>query len=109
MNWTDRLFDRIKILGERIAGIYYWISERNELHEELMDEFDFEARESERLRECMLKDYDESEREISSLKKEMRFERLKFWKDMTELKRELERCLEEYKTEKEKGDVVDGK
>ena len=74
-----------------------------------MDEFRFEIGESERLRECMLKDYDESEREIGSLKKEMRFERLKFWKDITELKRELEKCLEEYKTEKEKGEVVDGK
>lgn len=103
----ERLFDRIKILGERIAEIYHWISERTELHEELMDEFGFEARESDRLRECMLKDYDESEREIGSLKKEMRFERLKFWKDLTELKRELERYVEEYKVEKEKNDVVE--
>jgi len=104
----EGLFNKIKILRERIAQIYYWISERIELHEELMDEFRFEIGESERLRECMLKDYDESEREIMSLKKEMRLERLKFWKDITELKRELEKCLEEYKTEKEKMEAMDG-
>jgi len=95
------LFDRILFLRVRIEEISKMIELRKTIHSEMTEEIAKDVREKEEIEKRMVDMTDKRnfKMDISSLRKEGRTETVRFWKDILELKSELQELLEQYKTE----------
>jgi hypothetical protein len=95
------LFDRIVFLRERIDEINRMMELRKGIHNDMTKEIDADVKEKEEIEKRMVDMTDKRnfKMDISALRKEGRTETVRFWKDMLELKSELQELLEQYKTE----------
>ena len=95
------LFDRVLFLRERIEEISKMIELRKTIHSEMTEEIAKDVREKEEIEKRMVDMTDKRnfKMDISSLRKEGRTETVRFWKDILELRTELQELLEQYKTE----------
>jgi Rad3-related DNA helicase len=95
------IFDRVGFLRQRIAEIEDAIALRKQIHEDIASDIKEDMREKENI-ESSLSDMTEKRNfrmDISLLRKEMRAENVRFWKDILELSTELRELLEQYQTE----------
>lgn len=101
------LFDRIVFLKERIDEINKMMELRKGIHSQMTKEIDADVKEKEEIEKRMtdMTDKRNFKMDISSLRKEGRTETVRFWKDMLELKSELQELLEQYKTESKIVDI----
>ena len=95
------LFDRIAFLKERIDETNKMMELRKGIHGEMAEEIAKDVKEKEEIEKRMtdMTDKRNFKMDISALRKEGRAETVRFWKDMLELKTELQELLEQYKTE----------
>lgn len=95
------LFDRIAFLRERIDEINKMMELRKGIHKKMTEEIEVDVKEKEEIEKRMVDMTDKRnfKMDISALRKEGRTETVRFWKDMLELKTELQELLEQYKTE----------
>ena len=104
------LFDRIVFLRERIDEINRMMELRKGIHEKMTGEIEADVKEKESIEKRMtdMTDKRNFKMDISALRKECRTETVRFWKDMLELKSELQELLEQYKTESKIVDIFKG-
>jgi hypothetical protein len=104
------LFDRIVFLRERIDEINRMMELRKDIHRKMTEEIDADVKEKEDIEKRMVDMTDKRnfKMDISALRKEGRTETVRFWKDMLELKSELQELLEQYKTESKIVDIFKG-
>jgi len=95
------LFDRIVFLRERIDEISKMMELRKDIHSEMTKEIEADVKEKEEIEKRMVDMTDKRnfKMDISALRKEGRTETVRFWKDILELRTELQELLEQYKTE----------
>ncbi len=104
------LFDRMAFLKERIDEINKMMELRKGIHGEMTSEIEADVKEKEQIEKRMtdMTDKRNFKMDISALRKEGRTETVRFWKDMLELKTELQELLEQYKTEAKIVDIFKG-
>jgi hypothetical protein len=110
------LFDRIEFLKQRIDETNSAIELRKSINKEIISDIQADIKEKEEI-EMRLVDIDDKRNfrmDISLLRKEMRAEKVRFWKDILELRTELRELLEQHQTESKivsifKGIEMDGK
>jgi len=104
------LFDRVAFLKERIAEISRMMELRKEMHSRMAQEIEADVKEKEDIEKRMtdMTDKRNFKMDISALRKEGRTETVRFWKDMLELKSELQELLEQYRTETKIVDIFKG-
>jgi hypothetical protein len=95
------IFDRVKFLKERIDEAGKSIELRKKIHEEMVADMKADIKDKEEIAGRMtdMTDKRNFRLDISSLRKEMRNETVRFWKDLLELRTELSELLEMYETE----------
>jgi hypothetical protein len=95
------LFDRVSFLRERIDETNRMMELRKGIHVQMTEEIAKDVKEKEEIEKRMtdMTDKRNFKMDISALRKEGRAETVRFWKDMLELKSELQELLEQYKTE----------
>jgi hypothetical protein len=98
---VGNLFDRIVFLKERIDETSRMMELRKEIHKKMTEEIEADVKEKEEIEKRMadMTDKRNFKMDISALRKECRAETVRFWKDMLELKTELQELLEQHKTE----------
>ncbi len=95
------LFDRLEFLKQRIDEANGAMDSRKKMHNDMVAEILADIKEKEEI-ERRLADIDDKRNfrmDISLLRKEMRAETVRFWKDLLELRTELRELLEQYQTE----------
>jgi hypothetical protein len=95
------IFDRVNFLKERIDETQKAMELRKSIHEEMVSEMKADIKEKEEIESRMtdMTDKRNFRLDISSLRKEMRMETVRFWKDILELRTELRELLEQHETE----------
>jgi predicted RNA-binding protein with RPS1 domain len=95
------LFDRVKFLNERIQEIKDMIKSREEIHSDMVKDIDADIREKENLsvRLVDLEDKRNIKLDISVLRKEKRSEIRQYWRDLMELRTELQELMEQHRNE----------
>ena len=95
------IFDRVNFLKERIDEANKALDLRKSIHEEMVADMKADIKEKEEIESRMtdMTDKRNFRLDISSLRKEMRAETVRFWKDILELRTELMELLEQYETE----------
>ncbi|MCX6814821.1 MAG: hypothetical protein NTY20_04200 [Candidatus Aenigmarchaeota archaeon] len=114
-NVIGSLFDRIEFLKQRIEETNSALDLRKTINKEITSDIQVDIKEKEEI-ERRLVDIDDKRNfrmDISMLRKEMRAEKVRFWKDILELRTELRELLEQYQTESKivgifKGIEMDG-
>ncbi len=104
------IFDRVKFLKDRIDESKKAIELRMKIHEEMVSEMKADIKEKEEIESRMtdMTDKRNFRLDISSLRKEMRLETVRFWKDLLELRTELSELLEQYQTESKIVEIFKG-
>ena len=95
------IFDRVKFLSERIDETQKAMELRKGIHDQMVSDIKADIKEKEDI-EARLTDITDKRNfrlDISSLRKEMRAETVRFWKDILELRTELRELLEQHQTE----------
>jgi hypothetical protein len=95
------LFDRLEFLKQRIDESNSAMENRKTMHNDMVAEILADIKEKQDI-ESRLVDIDDKRNfrmDISLLRKEMRAETVRFWKDLLELRTELRELLEQYQTE----------
>ncbi len=98
---TGNLFDRVTFLKERIDETKKAMELRESIHNDIITDIDSDIEEKSRI-ENQLSNMDEKRNikmDISILRREKRSEKVRFWKDIFELRTELRELLENYQTE----------
>ena len=104
------LFDRIEFLKQRIDETKSALELRKSINKEIISDIQADIREKEEI-ERRLVDMDDKRNfrmDISLLRKEMRAEKVRFWKDILELRTELRELLEQHQTESKIVDIFKG-
>jgi len=104
------LFDRIEFLKQRIDETNSALELRKSINKEIISDIQADIREKEEI-ERRLVDMDDKRNfrmDISLLRKEMRAEKVRFWKDILELRTELRELLEQHQTESKIVDIFKG-
>jgi len=95
------LFDRLNFLKERIDEVNSAMELRKSIHQEITSDIYADIKEKEEI-ERRLTDIDDKRNfrmDISLLRRELRTEKVRFWKDLLELRTELRELLEQHQTE----------
>ncbi len=98
---TGNLFDRVRFLGERIDETKDAMQLREGIHNDIINDIDADIEEKNRI-ESQISNMDEKRNikmDISILRREKRNEKVRFWKDIFELRTELRELLENHQTE----------
>lgn len=95
------LFDRVKFLRERIDEINEMMKSREEIHENMVKDIDADISEKEdmALRTPDIEDRRNIKLDISILRKEKRSEIRQYWRDLMELRTELQELMEQHRNE----------
>jgi len=95
------LFDRVKFLNERIDEIKEMMRSREEIHASMVKDIDADILEKEQIagRLTELEDRRNIKLDISVLRKEKRSEIRQYWRDLMELRTELQELMEQHRNE----------
>jgi len=95
------LFDRVRFLKERIDEIKEMMDSRERIHENMVKdiEADIAEKESMAARTADIEDRRNIKLDISVLRKEKRSEIRQYWRDLMELRTELQELMEQYRNE----------
>jgi len=95
------LFDRVEFLEKRITDMNEAINLRTEVHENNIKELDedIKDRENTLMKIVNLDDVRDFKLDLSMLRREKRKEKIQFWKDILEIRCELQQFEEEYRME----------
>ncbi len=95
------LFDRVKFLKERIDEIREMMKSREEIHESMVKDIEADVAEKEEMlaRVTDMEDRRNLRLDISVLRKEKRSEIRQYWRDLMELRTELQELMEQHRNE----------
>ncbi|RLI96142.1 MAG: hypothetical protein DRO99_04990 [Candidatus Aenigmatarchaeota archaeon] len=95
------LFDRVKFIQERIDEIKDMMKSREEIHKSMITDIDSDITEKEDMvsRSPDLEDRRNLKLDISILRKEKRSEVRQYWRDLMELRTELQELMEKHRNE----------
>jgi len=95
------LFDRVKFLNERITEIKEMMKSREEIHTSMVKDIDADIVEKEGIAGRMMdiEDKRNIKLDISVLRKEKRSEIRQYWRDLMELRTELQELMEQHRNE----------
>jgi hypothetical protein len=95
------LFDRVKFLKERIDEIKEMMKSREDIHTSMVKDIDADVQEKENLSIKLtdLEDKRNIKLDISVLRKEKRSEIRQYWRDLMELRTELQELMEQHRNE----------
>lgn len=95
------LFDRVKFLNERIVEIKEMMKSRETIHADMVKDIDADIQEKEGLavRLIDIEDRRNIKLDISVLRKEKRSEIRQYWRDLMELRTELQELMEQHRNE----------
>lgn len=101
------LFDRVKFLQQRISETSNAINVRQEIHKSLLDEVDSEIADKTAILRTLsdIDDIRDFRLDISNLRAEKRRENVQFWRDVTELNKELRELMDEFQSESKIADI----
>ncbi len=105
------LFDRVKFLKERIVEVNAMIKSREDIHKKIIKDIDEDITEKEDMTSRIpdMEDRRNIKLDISVLRKEKRSEIRQFWRDIMELRTELQELMEQYRTESKLASIFEDK